>query len=206
VTADALLLLGVASAVVSVVVLFIEGAIRPGYDPGYHTGSELQLGDRGWVQIANFLQMGAREPPPSHSAYIRSLGMAIGAALLGVFAFGMIVAGFLLPDAARGYPPPGFATEGQARFSWHHRVHHVIGGPVAFIAIFAACLTLATKLDGAWVAYTVLTAAAGAAMTVWTAASYQQDARDTGVVQRGLILVYWTWIVVLGIHLVTYPA
>jgi Protein of unknown function (DUF998) len=55
---ETLLIVGVAVAVVFVVVLLVEGAFRPAYNPTYHTGSELSLGDRGWIQIANFLQMG----------------------------------------------------------------------------------------------------------------------------------------------------
>lgn len=38
---ETLLIVGVAAAVVFVAVLLIEGALRPGYDPTYHTGSEL---------------------------------------------------------------------------------------------------------------------------------------------------------------------
>jgi hypothetical protein len=41
---DALLLTGLTAAVLFVVVLLVEGAVRPGYDPIYHTGSELELG------------------------------------------------------------------------------------------------------------------------------------------------------------------
>ena len=57
----------------------------PGYDPVYHTGSELQLGDRGWVQIANFLQMGVGTAAFALGVY-RVLDTAVGAVLLGIFA------------------------------------------------------------------------------------------------------------------------
>jgi hypothetical protein len=52
-------LVAVSAALVFVFVVLIEGALRPGYDPTYHTGSELELGTRGWVQRVNFLLMGA---------------------------------------------------------------------------------------------------------------------------------------------------
>jgi hypothetical protein len=32
--------------------------------------------------------------------------------------------------------------------------------------------------------------------------AYQKDAAHTGLVQRGLIIVYWSWIAALAIHLV----
>jgi hypothetical protein len=52
------LLLGVGAAVVFVAVVLIEGALRSGYNPVYHTGSELELGERGWIQRANFFVVG----------------------------------------------------------------------------------------------------------------------------------------------------
>lgn len=77
------------------------------------------------------------------------------------------------------------------------------GGAVAFLAIFGACLTVAGRLQGAWQAYMALTAVAGLAMTIWTALTYQKDAARVGLIQRGLILVYWSWIVLTSLHLIT---
>ncbi|HEY3004634.1 MAG TPA: DUF998 domain-containing protein [Kribbellaceae bacterium] len=81
----------------------------------------------------------------------------------------------------------------------------MMAGPVMFLALFMACLTLAGRLQGGWQLYTALSAVVGLGLTVWTALAYRKDARNTGLVQRGLILVYWSWIVLLGIHLVTSP-
>lgn len=116
----------------------------------------------------------------------------------------MIVAGVFVPDPIRGHPP-GARSEPSAELSLHAKVHGAVGGPVAFLALLGACLTLAGRLQGALRLHTALTAVAGLAMTVWTARAFQTDAADTGLVQRGLIAVYWTWIVVLGIHLITHP-
>ncbi len=200
---ETLLIVGVVTAVVFVAVLIIEGALRPGYDPAYHTGSELSLGDRGWIQIANFLQMGVGMFAFAVGVN-RTLDTPVGAALLVIFGLGMIAAGVFLPDPTRGYPP-GAPTGTPDEVSWHHTAHGVVGGPVAFLAIFGACLTLAFHLDGFWRLYTVLTAVAGLALTIGTAFAYQRDAAKTGLVQRALILVYWSWIVLLGIHLLSMP-
>jgi hypothetical protein len=196
---ETLLIIGVVTAVVFVAVLLIEGALRPGYDPTYHTGSELSLGDRGWIQIANFLQMGLGMLAFTVGVN-RTLDTPVGAVLLAIFGIGLIVSGVFLPDPIRGYPP-GAPTGTPKEVTWHYKVHGVIGGPVAFFAIFGACLTLAFRLDGFWRLYTVLTAVAGLALTISTAVAYQRDAARTGLVQRALILVYWSWIVLLGIHL-----
>jgi vacuolar-type H+-ATPase subunit I/STV1 len=203
VSTDVLLLAGVAAAIVFAAVLLIEGARRPGYDPIYHTGSELDLGEGGWVQRANFLLMGL-----GVFAYAvgvnQTLNTDLGAVLLAIFGFGMIVAGVFVPDAVRGYPP-GAPSDTSAKPTWQALVHAIVGGPVAFFALFGACLTVAGHLQGAWRLYTVLTAVAGLAMTIWTAIAFQTNAAKTGLIQRGLILVYWSWIVLLGIHLTISP-
>jgi hypothetical membrane protein len=200
-TTDILLLVGAATAMVFVAVLLIEGALRPGYDPTYHTGSELELGRRGWAQRANFFVMGAGMFAFTIGVE-RSLDSTTGAALLAIFGLGLIVAGAFTPDPVRGYPPG--ASIRDADLSWQAKVHDV-SGPVMFLALLAACLVLAGQLQGGWRLYTLLTAGAGLVMTVWTAVSYRKDAGNTGLVQRGLILVYWTWIAALALHLVTDP-
>ena len=196
---ETLLIVGVAVAMVFVAVLLIEGALRPGYDPKYHTGSELSLGDRGWIQIASFLQMGVGIFAFAIGVN-RTLDTPVGAVLLAIFGLGSIASGVFVPDPRRGYPP-GAPTGTPAALSWHAKVHDV-AGPVMFLAIFAACLTVARSLQGPWRLYTVLTAIVGLALTVWTAFAYHKDAGNTGLVQRALILVYLSWIVLLGIHLV----
>jgi hypothetical membrane protein len=204
VTTDLLLLFGVAAAILFVAVVLIEGALRPGYDPTYHTGSELELGNRGWVQRANFLLMGVGGLAFGVGVY-RTLDTIVGAVLLGIFGLGLMVAGILPPDAVRGYPP-GARSEPSTKPTWRALVHAVIGGPVTFLAIFGACLTIASHLQGAWRLYTLLTAVAGFALTIWTALAFLRDAAKTGLVQRGLIVIYLSWIVVLGIHLIADPS
>jgi Protein of unknown function (DUF998) len=202
-TTDPLFLAAATAAVVFVSVLLIEGALRPGYNPTYHTGSELELGERGWVQRANFLLMGAGAFALAVGVN-RTLNESLGAVLLAVFALGMIVAGIFVPDPVRGYPPDS-TPESPAAMTWQARVHAIVGGPVAFFALFGACLAIATHLEGAWGVYTVLTAVTGLALTIGTALAFQRDAANTGLIQRGLILVYWTWIVLVSVHLIIDP-
>lgn len=84
--------------------------------------------------------------------------------------------------------------------NWRGNVHDV-AGPLTFLALFAACLTLVGRLEGAWRLYTLLTAAAGPGLTVGTAIAYRRDGAFTGHLQRGLILVYWSWIALQCVHL-----
>lgn len=198
VATDVLLLVGAVAAVVFVAVLLIEGALRPGYDPSYHTGSELELGERGWIQRTNFFVMAAGMFAFAIGVQ-RTLESAIGGVLLMLFGSGLLIAGLFTPDPVRGHPP-GAATDREADLTLPAKIHDV-SGPVMFLALFGACLALAGQLGGGWRVYTMLTAGVGLVLTAWTAAAYQKDAANTGLVQRGLIIVYWSWIVALGIHL-----
>ena len=99
---DALLMVGVAAALVFVAVLLVEGALRPGYKSTYHTGSALSLGGRGWVQVANFLQLGVGMFAFATGIYQR-LNNAVGAVLMGTFAKGSHR--LLRLDRAAGHPP-----------------------------------------------------------------------------------------------------
>jgi hypothetical protein len=196
---DALLLTGLAAAVLFVVVLVVEGALRPGYDPIYHTGSELELGARGWIQRTNFIIMSAGMFAFAAGVQ-RSLDSTSGPLLLAVSGSGLIIAGVFPPDPVRGYPP-GAPIDREADLSRGAKIHDV-SGPVMFLALLGASVALADQLRGGWRLYTMLTAGIGFVLTVWTAAAYQKDAENTGLVQRGLIIVYWSWIVALAIHLV----
>lgn len=127
--------------------------------------------------------------------------LIVGIVSAVVFVAVLLIEGALRPgyDPMRGYPP-GAPTGTPHETTWHHKVHDATA-PVQFLAIFAACLTLAIRLDGFWQLYTVLTAVVGLGLTIWTALAYQRDAANLGLVQRALLLVYWGWIVLLGIHL-----
>src|SRR5690242_11525312 len=52
-------LAGMLAPVLFVVVFSVEGWLRPGYNPMSMFVSELSLGSRGWIQIANFLATGS---------------------------------------------------------------------------------------------------------------------------------------------------
>jgi hypothetical membrane protein len=200
--AEILLISGVVTTVVFVAVLLIEGALRPGYNPVYHTGSELELGKRGWIMRANFLLMALGMIAFAVGIYLR-LNTVAGAVLLVIFSFGLIIAGAFVPDPVRGYPP-GATSQASAKLTWRHQLHHA-SGPIMFLALFAACLVLSARLQGVWQLYTVLTVVAGFALMIWLVLAYQRNAAHTGLVQRALILVCWSWIVLLVIHLIQHP-
>lgn len=198
-SAGVLLWFGIVATVVFTCVILVEGARRSGYDPSYHTGSELELGPGGWVVRASFLLLGAGMVGYAVGVN-RVMDAPLGATLLAVFAVGSMLSGVFVPDPVRGFPP-GSASRNSVRGStWHARLHDA-AGPVMFLALFGACLAIAGQLRGGWAIYTVATAAAGFGLTVWTALAYRRDAANTGLVQRGLLGIYFVWIVTMGIHL-----
>jgi len=148
------------------------------------------------MEIANFIQMGV-------GMFAFALGVfevvdnAVGAVLVRFFGLGLIVAGTFRPDPLRGYPP-----DANQQVSWRGQLHNATG-PLMFLALFAKCLTLAGFFQSGWRVYTVVTAVLGLVLTGSTAVSFQRDAAHTGTVQRALILVYWAWIILTGIHLTT---
>ncbi len=199
--ANLLVLLGVATTVSFAAVVVVEGARRPGYSPLYHTGSELELGPGGWIQRGNFVLMAAGMFAYAIGLY-RALDTLIGAILLSAFGLGCLIAGAFPPDPVRGYPPGAPRQAPAEGLSWRAKVHD-IAGPLMFLALFGAALAIAARLSGLWRAYSVVTAVVGFGMMAWTALAYRRDAANTGLVQRGLIAVYWVWIVALGIRLAT---
>lgn len=195
---DLLLFLGPATVAIFVLVVTVEGTRRPGYDAGYHTGSELELGERGWIQRANFVVIAIGMAGFAIGIH-RTLDTLLGAALLGVAAAGFLASGLFVPDPVRGYPPGASITGGRPE-TLHAKLHDVIG-PLIFLALLAALVAVAAQLDGLWRFYTVATVVVGAVLVAVTINAYRTDSASTGLVQRTLIYVCLLWVVVLGIAL-----
>jgi len=103
-----LLLAGGLAPALFVVVILLDGATRPGYQPLHHWGSELSPGDRGWLQITNFIGTGIltvlfaiglrRVLRPGRGAFV-------GPALTAIFGICLVIAGVFSTDPVPGYPP-----------------------------------------------------------------------------------------------------
>ncbi|QVQ50022.1 DUF998 domain-containing protein [Spiractinospora alimapuensis] len=90
-----------------VVVILVEGALRPDYASAHRFGSELALGERGWVQIANFVVTGMLVLAFSAGVRRTLAGGRAGvvAPVLGViFGLCLIVGGVFVTDPKPGYP------------------------------------------------------------------------------------------------------
>jgi hypothetical protein len=136
--------------------------VRNGFDITRHALSLLSNGDRGWIQIANFLVSGLLVI--AGAAGMRrvlrdSRGGAWGPLLIGVYGVGRIGAGFFRADPALGFPP-GLPASAYDTISWHGIMHFVSGG-IGFLGLIAACFVFARRFGAlgqrGWAAYSMVT-------------------------------------------------
>jgi hypothetical protein len=111
-----------------VAVFAVEGWLRPGYNPLGTYVSDLSLGPRGWIQIANFVVVGVL-------ILIFARGVAdefregkasrAGPLLLAIIGFSLLVSGPLVTDPA---------STPREHWSWHGTLHQVFGALVFSLA------------------------------------------------------------------------
>jgi hypothetical protein len=144
----ALVVAGATAGPLFVVVAWVQVVTREGFDLSRHPLSLLSLGDRGWVQIANFVVAG-----------VLMLAFAVGTRrslragpghrwaplLFGIYAAGLILGGAFTADPALGFPagaPAGYPTE-----LTFHGIVHAIAPPLSFLAFVAATFVVARRLS-----------------------------------------------------------
>jgi hypothetical protein len=138
-------LLTAAAAVAPVWALVSLGQVftREGFDLTRHPLSALSTGSLGWIQIANFLIVGALLIAGSFG-FRRAMSGKPGGIwaprLILVNGIGMLAAGVFVMDPADGFPV-GTPAGMPAGMSWHSMLH-MASGSVSFIALAAAGFVL----------------------------------------------------------------
>jgi Protein of unknown function (DUF998) len=211
----ALLACGMVGPPLFVAVFLVESLVHPaGYDPLRHTVSAFVLGAFGWVQVVSFLLTGGLLLAFAfglRSALRRYGGGRWVAVLVGLFAVGMIGSGVFAADpissgvtAADPYPP-GTAV-GSDRTP-HGILHDLFGIPV-FVGLPVACGVMAYRFvvvgRKGWAAYSAGTAAAfltGFVLTGMALAQPPLVPAVGGLLQRLTIIIGWTWLAALALHL-----
>ena len=162
-TADTgLLVCGVLAGPLFVTVTAIGIVSREGFDLRRNGISQLSLGDRGWIQIANFIVAGLLSIAFAVGAR-RALQPGIGAVaapvLISGYGLGLVATGLFLVDPGVGFPP-GTPDALPDRLSWHGAVH-AVAPPVAFGLLVGACFVFARRFAAqhrmGWAAYCVVT-------------------------------------------------
>ncbi len=135
---------GVIAGPMYVVVSLVQALTRDGFDLGRHAWSQLTLGDGGWVQVANLVATGAMALAFS-VALARTRGTRPAGrggravpVLVGVFGLGTLLAGFLAPDPANGFPVGMPAPTAPTT----HGLLHLLTSGVGFLALAAAMVVV----------------------------------------------------------------
>lgn len=202
-----LLWVGATGAVFFVLVFLVAGARRPGYEASRHPISSLSLGPGGWVQIANFVGFGVAMLALALGAHraldARGWPSRAGPLLLGAFGLGMVGAGVFVTDPGGGYPPGVIPP---LHPSLHSTLHDLCS-LVVFTTLPAACLVLARSFarhsEPGWALYAAATGSvitAGFVLLFLGFSGTQGLADVAGLIQRGVVVIGWTWLVLVAIH------
>lgn len=194
----ALLVCGVAGPALFVVVLTVDGWTRAGYSTTHHPVSALSLGRRGWLQVTNFVVSGLLVA--TSGVGIVLAGHPVTGVLVVVSGLMMVASGIWSIDPMRGYPP-GTPAGDPPELSRSHRIHDGVGAGV-FLSLPAAAAIAGFTLDGGWAWYSVATAVAQVLLLAVFSRAWDADAPWTGLVQRAMLLVGFTWLALLCLHLV----
>src|SRR5260370_6729079 len=198
-----LLACGAIAPLLNIVVILVLGATRPGYNAWQIPDSNLELGEGGWIQIANYIVTG-----------VLLLGFAIGLRrvlrtstwgpiLLCLYCLTFIVTGIFVTDPVLGYPP------GASSAPTVYGTLHNLFGQLQFISLIAACFVLARR-DAAdparrgWVWYSLATGLLIAASDVAFVLTFKLwDGGPVGLIERIGNIGGRTWIALWAIPLLS---
>ena len=196
----ALLTCGAIAPVLFVVTFLIDGATRPGYEPWRNFVSQLGTGERGWVQITNFVLCGVLLLVGT-GGLLRIRASRTVTLLIGVVALGLIAAGVFVTDPGFGYPP-GERTPSQATF--HDTVHGLVSFIVFFtLSLVAIVVALQAWSSRLWAWYSLVSGVAVFAFITAAALVAAQQERiaspdaPMGVLQRVSIVAGFAWLAAL---------
>jgi len=194
-----LLVCGVLAGPLFVTVTAVGIVTREGFDLRRNGISQLSLGDRGWIQIANFIVAGLLSIAFAMGAR-RALAPGIGAVsaplLISGYGLGLVATGLFLVDPGVGFPP-GTPDALPDRLSWHGAVH-AVAPPAAFGMLIGVCFVLARRYAAqhkwGWAAYCLCTGLLALALVFWPGAG--------GSVRSAVaVLVTSTWMTATALNL-----
>jgi hypothetical membrane protein len=204
----ALLACGAIGCPLFILVFLIAGAIRPDYSLLRHPVSSLSIGALGWIQVANFIvtglsvlafAMGLRR------ALSSSIGAVWGPLLIGLVGIGLIGAGAFTTDPVYGYPPD--APLLLASYSTQGHFHDLFSFLV-FLGLPIACFVFTRRFaalgERGWAIYSASTGIAMLATFVLAGMGFSQMPGFVdlaGAYQRLSIIIGWTWMTLLALHL-----
>ena len=199
-----LLACGVVGPPLFISTFLLDGATRPGYNAWRNFVSQLSTGDRGFVQVANFIVLG-----------MLALGFAAGLARLrltsiaivqGVYGTAILTAGIFVTDPGLGYPP------GVPQAQTTRGVIHGVAALAAFTSNALACFVTAFAVRGdprwrGWFGYSLVSGTLVLAIVGASSAIAQADEAGrvvngpSGLVQRVSVVIGLAWLAAFALRL-----
>ncbi|HEY0717008.1 MAG TPA: DUF998 domain-containing protein [Streptosporangiaceae bacterium] len=182
-----------------------EALTRSGFGLAHDDWSLLANGAFGWVHVLVLVLTGLMVGAAAAGVVRERRAEAMNAAsgwFLGVYAAGLVGAGFFIADPADRFPvgtPPGPTVTP----SWHGTLH-IVFGAFGFLGLVTACLVLARQFRGLrqfrWAFFSLVTGvlffAAFAGIAAGAAAS------SAGVLAfTGAVVLSWIWLALVSAHL-----
>lgn len=202
------LICGVIACPLFIVLVLIEGAIRPNYNSLLYPLSSLAIGDTGWTQILNFIFTGIL-------IVIFSFGLKQvcksdkgnfgGPMLVRMVGVGLIGAGIFVTDPIFGYPTDKPLVLRQ--FTFHGHLHDGFS-MLVFICLPWACFVFRKYFIAnhkkKWANYSAFTGFTFIGTFVLASMGFKQLSgfvNYAGLFQRICIAIGWTWMTLLSLHL-----
>lgn len=193
---------GIAGPSVFVLVFLLEGWLRPGYDPIAQYVSALSLGERGWLQITNFLFVGVcllAFAAAIACVFPQGAASRAGPILLRIVGAGYLFSGPLVMD------PPGTSPDAM---SWHGLAHSILGA-IVFLLMPVVIFVYLRRFAGTpkwrwlWAPTLVLGTITAVADIVLSVATKVPDLIAVagpwaGLLQRLVIIPFMVWVVVFA--------
>jgi hypothetical protein len=199
-------------------VFTVEGWLRSDYDAARMFISELSLGPWGWVQIANFMILGASLLVFAVSVALEFGGAArsarVGATLLAIMGISMLASGPFVIDPVIGAGPvaidPVAITPQQ--MSFHSKFHYALG-TMFFLLAPAVCLCFAgfkrSSTDPALRAFRLWSLGLGivslGAVILFKLALLPPASNPLlpwrGLIQRATVIPFLLWMFIFGLML-----
>jgi hypothetical protein len=206
-----LLVAGLIGPLFFFIVVIVEGATRPEYNPLHHVVSTLALGPGGWIVntalgvlgvLLLFFAVGLRR------VLYPGTGSTWAPILIAVSGLAFIAEVIFVSDPALGYPPAAADTS-----TLHGTLHNVLSVVFETPTIVAACIVLArrfAKTPGGrqWVIFSVVTILVVVLLQVLAIQAYLSNDPDSpfGLIQRLQFFTLQGWIAVLAGRLLIGPA
>lgn len=175
---------------------------RDGFDVRRHALSLLSNGDRGWIQVVNFLVTGVLVLAGAWGVRRALRGQRAGTwgpVLLAIYGIGLIGAGVFPADPGQDFPP---GTPSATTMSSDGLMHFVFGG-IGFYALIGACFVFARRFGAAgergWATFS-LVSGLGFLLSFGAIAS-GPPSEAVMLTFYGAIIWIWTWHCMISVKL-----